>query len=49
MKPYYDKIDRLIGIFGAHAEHAERAGRHLPAAAEAALLRAADQAGVPTS
>ena len=46
MKPYYDKIDRLIGIFGATAEHAERAGRHLPAAAEAALLRAADQAGV---
>ena len=35
-----------IGIFGTDAEHAERAGRHLPAAAEAALLRAADQAGV---
>ena len=35
-----------IGIFGATAEHAERAGRHLSAAAEAALLRAADQAGV---
>ena len=46
MKPYYDKIDRLIGIFGTQPEHAERAGRHLPAAAEAALLRAADQAGV---
>ncbi len=27
-------------------EHAERAGRHLPAAAEAAVLRAADQEGV---
>ena len=28
------------------AEHAQRAGRHLPAAAEAALLRAADQEGL---
>ena len=41
MKPYYDKVDRFIGIFGIDGEPAERAGRHLPAAAEAALLRAA--------
>ena len=47
IKPYYDEIDQLIGIFGTNlAEHAQRAGRHLSAAAEAALLRAADQAGV---
>jgi choline dehydrogenase-like flavoprotein len=46
IKPFYDKIDRLIGIFGAPLEHAQRAGRHLPAAAEAALLRAADQEGL---
>ena len=46
IKPYYDKVDRLIGIFGSDGESAQRAGRHLPAAAEAALLRAADQGGV---
>ena len=46
LKPYYDKLDRLIGIFGRSGEGpAERARRHLPAAAQAALLRAADQAG----
>ena len=45
IKPYYDKVDRLVGIFGIDGRAAERAGRHLPAAAEAALLRAADQAG----
>ena len=33
------------GIFGSMENIAERAGRRLPAAAEAALLRAADQAG----
>ena len=49
IKPYYDKVDQLIGIFGTNlAELAQRAGRHLPAAAEAALLRAPDQAGVAT-
>ena len=45
IKPYYDKLDRLVGIFGSMEGHPERARRHLPAAAEAALLRAADQAG----
>ena len=45
IKPYYDKLDRLVGLFGSMEGHPERAGRHLPAAAEAALLRAADQAG----
>ena len=49
IKPYYDKVDRLVGIFGIDRGPAERAGRHLPAAAEAALLRAADQAGVRAS
>ena len=45
LKPYYDKVDTLVGIFGSEGGTAQRAGRHLPAAAEAALLRAADQAG----
>ena len=45
LKPYYDKVDRLVGIFGIGRRPAERARRHLSAAAEAALLRAADQAG----
>ena len=48
IKPYYDKIDRFIGIFGANLT---AACRNEPdgifhAAAGAALLRAADQAGV---
>ena len=43
----YDEVDKLIGIFGTNLDRlAQRAGRHLPAAAAAALLRAADQAGV---
>ena len=45
LKPYYDKLDRLVGIFGSIETPAERARRDLPAAAAAALLRTADQAG----
>ena len=40
IKPYYDKLDQFVGIFGTnHAKRdraAQRAGRHLPAAAQAA-------------
>ena len=46
LKPYYDKLDRLVGIFGtnfAAERNAERAGRYFPAAAQATLLRAAIQ------
>ena len=45
MKPYYDRVDSFVGIFGSEGGLAERSRRHLPAAAQAALLRAADQAG----
>ena len=50
IKPYYDKIDQL----DRHLRHQREAFRNEPdgifhAAAEAALLRAADQAGVRTS
>ena len=45
VKPYYDEVDKLIGLFGSYENLPERAERHLPAAAEAALLRAARQAG----
>ena len=33
MKPYYDKLDRLVGIFGSGRDP-ERAGRHVHAGAE---------------
>ena len=33
MKPYYDKVDRLIGVFGSERGAAQSARRHLPAAA----------------
>ena len=50
MKPYYDKADEFIGIFGSnHAARdraAQRARRHVPAAAEAARARAPHQEGV---
>ena len=40
MKPYYDKLDQFVGIFGTQPRRpdrpAQRAGRHLPAAAQAA-------------
>ena len=45
IKPYYDKLDRLVRHLRLDGEHSERARRRLSAAAEAALLRAADQAG----
>ena len=43
------KVDDLIGIFGSNEGTAQSSGRHLPAAAEAALLRAAGEEGVATS
>ena len=46
VKPYYDSVDRLIGLFGSNEGLPQRAGRHLPAAAAAALLRAAGEEGV---
>ena len=36
IKPYYDKLDRFVGLFGIDGGHGERARRHLPAAAGAA-------------
>ena len=45
LKPYYDRVDDLVGVFGTvEGLHNEPDG-HLPAAAAAALLRAAHQAG----
>ena len=46
IKPYYDQLDRARGHVRIGRRHPQRARRRLPAAAEAALLRAADQAGV---
>ena len=46
IKPYYDKLDRFVGLFGVDGGHGERARRHLPAAARAARARAADQEGL---
>ncbi len=46
LKPYYDKLDELVGLFGSEREPAQRAGRHLPAAADAALPRAPRQEGL---
>ena len=43
LKPYYDTLDRLVGIFGS-AEGLPN--EHFSTAAPAALLRAADQAGL---
>ena len=36
IKPYYDKLDQLVGLFGIERGDGERARRHLPAAARAA-------------
>ena len=33
MKPYYDRVDKLVGIFGTQRRPAQRSRRHLPAAA----------------
>ena len=47
IKPFYDEVDKLVGIFGTNlGPRPQRARRLLPAAAAAALLRAPDQAGV---
>ena len=46
IKPYYDKLDRFVGLFGVDGGPGERARRHLPAAARAARARAADQEGL---
>ena len=43
--PYYDELERLVGLFGTRRGTSQRARRHLPAAAGAPLLRAADPAG----
>ena len=45
LKPYYDSVDDLVGIFGSVEGLPNEPDGHLPAAAAAALLRAADQAG----
>ena len=45
LKPYYDRVDDLVGIFGTVEGPAQRARWPLHAAAPAALLRTAHQAG----
>ena len=46
VKPYYDNVDRFIGLYGINEGLRNASGRHLHAAAEAALLRAAREEGV---
>ncbi len=46
IKPFYDRVDDLIGIFGTVEGLPNEPDGHLPAAAAAALLRAAHQAGL---
>ena len=44
--PYYDKVDRYIGVFGSEGKYSQRPRRDFPAAAQASLLRPAGEAGV---
>ena len=40
VKPYYDKIDKLIGVFGTNENFYNAPGRHIPAATKTEAARA---------
>ena len=44
--PYYDKVERLVGVYGTKGRHPHRARRHLSAAPGAALRGPSGQAGL---
>jgi choline dehydrogenase-like flavoprotein len=46
IKPYYDQIDRFIGLYGSNEGTAQSSRRHLHAAAQAALPRALGQESI---